>query len=441
MKRKINLQFILITFMAVITTVMLSVCVFYESFKTEILNDMKIYTRVLKTTGVFALSDNEEAYSNIKSKDVRITLISKDGTVIYDDEVDAETMNDHSGREEVKEALKYGEGQAVRASETLDENNFYYAVRLENGNVLRTAKDAESIWSIFLKLAPSIMLIIAALFMVIIVITHYLTKSIVEPIEKMANSMEDMGDIHTYKELQPFIDTIKKQHEDIMKNARMRQEFTANISHELKTPLTSISGYSELIENGMATDKDITRFATAIHKNSNRLLTLINDIIRLSELDVTESEPVMEDVNIYQIARTAVDMLQVQADKHGVEVRLEGTSGVAPANKTMIEELIYNLTSNAIKYNKQGGKVWVIVEADRLTVTLTVKDTGIGIPEEHQGRVFERFYRVDKSRSKLTGGTGLGLAIVKHVVAQHDARIELESEEGKGTEISVIFNK
>ena len=243
----------------------------------------------------------------------------------------------------------------------------------------------------------------------------------------------------------PFLNTIQQQHEDIMKSAKIRQEFTANVSHELKTPLTSISGYSELIENGMASAGDVQRFAGEIHKNAQRLLTLINDILRLSELDDSE-RPVaatFETVDLYDIAKNCVNMLALNAEKHQVHVEMLGTSCLMDGNKQMLEELIYNLCDNAIRYNNQGGSVQVSIQEINETsqVELIVKDTGIGIPKEHQSRIFERFYRVDKSRSKSTGGTGLGLAIVKHIVSQHQAEIRLESETGIGTTIRIVFHK
>ncbi len=213
------------------------------------------------------------------------------------------------------------------------------------------------------------------------------------------------------------------------------------MSHELKTPLTAISGYAELIENGMAEKEDVTRFAGEIHRNSKRLLTLINDTIRLAELDAMEKTIEFEDVDLYEIAVNCVNMLQISAEKHQVQISLSGERCILYANKNMMEELVYNLCDNAIRYNNTGGSVQVQVREGQEQVELSVRDTGIGIPEKSQKRVFERFYRVDKSRSKQTGGTGLGLAIVKHIIAQHNAQITLTSEVGKGTEVKVIFLK
>ena len=348
-------------------------------------------------------------------------------------------MDNHKDRPEIESALKNGEGSDVRKSSTLNKSTYYYAVLLDDGQVLRIAKEASSVWNIFIKVLPLILGIIILMLFSVGIITHYITKSIVKPVEELANNIDEIKDIKTYKEIQPFIDTIKKQHEDIVKNSHVRQEFTANVSHELKTPLTSISGYSELIENGMATQEDTIRFAGEIHKSSQRLLTLINDIIELSELDSSESKVAMETVNIYDIAKNCVEMLKFNAKDHGVNLKFEGTPCNITANKMMMEELVYNLLSNAIRYNREGGSATVRVNKILDRVNLEVLDTGIGISKENQKRIFERFYRVDKSRSKSTGGTGLGLAIVKHILIKHNAQLELESTEGKGTHITVIF--
>ena len=221
----------------------------------------------------------------------------------------------------------------------------------------------------------------------------------------------------------------------------MRQEFTANVSHELKTPLTAISGYVELIANGMAKGEDARRFASEIHVSSDRLLSLINDIIKLAELDEAEQEFDLEQVELYQLAQGCLDMMDIEAAKQGILLQIEGEPCTILANRALIDELLYNLCSNAIRYNNQGGSVTVTTAHKNGGVILSVKDTGIGIPKEHQERVFERFYRVDKSRSKQSGGTGLGLAIVKHIVAQHHAEMNLESEPGRGTKVEIFFHR
>ncbi len=438
MKRKINARFVLLTVMSVILTLVLATVAYYELFKKEVLADLRSYTYVLEHAGVFDDMTAVKEYT-LSDTDVRITLIDPDGAVRYDSQADAADMDNHENRPEIAEALRSGSGEAIRHSDTIGRNLFYYAARLDNGSILRVGKESGSIWAIFAGILPWIAGIGAGLILIGLVLSHYLTMQLLEPIERMANDMDHLDSMTVYKEMIPFTTKIRKQHEDIIKNAKMRQDFTANVSHELKTPLTAISGYSELIENGMATDADVQRFAGEIHKNSKRLLTLINDIIRLSELDVTEHDLTTQEVDLYEIARTCVDMLQVNGEKHDISISLLGTSCTINANREMMEELVYNLCDNAIRYNNAGGsvKVWV-TKADGHTV-LSVKDTGIGIPKEDQERIFERFYRVDKSRSKSTGGTGLGLAIVKHIVEQHNAKLEIDSKLGEGTEIRVIF--
>ena len=438
MKKKINVQFMIIASLAILSTLGLVIGTFYELFKNQVFEDLRTYTYILKN--IVELESVEE--NNSRSIDnLRITIVNRDGTVSYDSTVDTNSMDNHSNRPEIQKALKNGEGEAIRKSETLQNSTFYYAVLMENGSVLRVAREADNIISIFANVAPVMIEITVMLIMLCLVLSHFLTKSIVKPIEQMAQDMEHMKTVKTYEELQPFVTMINRQHEDIVRNANMRQDFTANVSHELKTPLTSISGYAELIENGMASEADVQRFSKEIHKNAKRLLTLINDIIKLSELDAIENSIYFEKVNLYDMAETCVNMLQVNAEKHNVSLLFSGTPCTITANKDMIEELMYNLCDNAIRYNVPEGMVWLEVKEEYGKVVLRVKDTGIGIPAEHQERIFERFYRVDKSRSKSTGGTGLGLAIVKHIVAKHEAKIELNSEVGKGTEITIYFEK
>ncbi len=216
---------------------------------------------------------------------------------------------------------------------------------------------------------------------------------------------------------------------------RIRREFTANVSHELKTPLTSISGYAELIATGMARTEDIPDFAERIRRESNRMLALVSDIIKLTELDERGMAQATEAVDLYALAAESIENLRSAAMLRGVTIHLSGAKMFVNGNRTLLSELIYNLVDNAIRYNRDNGTVAVRVSNN----VLTVRDTGIGIPKAHQNRIFERFYRVDKSRSKATGGTGLGLAIVKHICEQHHAAISLSSREGIGTEITITF--
>lgn len=439
MKKKINAHFLIIAALAILLTLVLSITIFYDLMKKDVVENLKIYANVMVDTGMLTDKNSSELVITSDSN-LRVTVVNGDGSVIYDNNADVGAMDNHGERPEIVEAFETGEGQSIRHSTTMDKNTYYYAVKLADGRVLRVAKEAGSIFSVMKSVFPIIGVMAVVLFVLCLILANLLTKTFMKPIEQLANNLDSTEAVVPYKEMVPFINTIQKQHEDILKSSKMRQEFTANVSHELKTPLTSISGYSELIANGMAADKDVTRFAGEIHRNSNRLLTLINDIIRLSELDVIDGNVQFELVNLYTVASNCVSMLQVNAENHDVTISVTGKPYEVYANKEMIEELVYNLCDNAIRYNNKGGRVDVFVGKEADKIVLSVKDTGIGIPAEHQDRVFERFYRVDKSRSKLTGGTGLGLAIVKHIVAQHNADMELHSETGKGTEIKISFS-
>lgn len=439
MKKKIHLHFMLITAIAILSTVFFSLWVSYDMIKDQVVDEIRSYAFLLRD-----INTNEkiswENFNSIKD-DLRITVVSEDGTVMYDNYADKTQMDNHAGREEIQEALADGEGFAIRNSDTLSENLFYCAVRIEDNAVVRVSKQASNAWGVLLRLIPLVSCIAILLFVLCAVLAKFITDRLIAPVENVADHMDHLEDVEIYEELRPFVATIQRQHEDILKSATMRQDFTANVSHELKTPLTSISGYAELMENNLVDAEHMTSFAKAIHQNADRLLTLINDIIRLSELDAVQEAPEFEELDLYKIAENCVQMLDVNAKNHNVKILINGSSQMIYANKQMMEELVYNLCDNAIRYNRQDGSVEVDVYLSKRGVVLTVKDTGIGIPLEHQERIFERFYRVDKSRSKETGGTGLGLAIVKHIAVVHDAALELVSEPGVGTQIQVIFRK
>lgn len=439
MKNKINLEFFMVALMAVLLTLGLVVAVCYQVFQRQVMEDLRSYAQILNSVWP---EEREDVETSIKQMgNLRLTVIGQDGQVVYDSEADEDSMENHSARPEIRQAFKNGEGKSIRKSETVDQDTFYYALRLDNGDVLRVAREAGSVWSMLNRTVPALICVCLVILLLCFILSYFLSKSLMYPIERMAADIDNYEEDMVYEELRPFVATIKKQHEDVLQNARIRQEFTANVSHELKTPLTAISGYSELIENGMAKGEEASRFAKEIHHSSNRLLTLINDVIHLSELDSMQVEDPKEPVDLYEVARSCLDMLQFQAEKHQVNLALLGVSCTVYSTKQKMEELVYNLCDNAIRYNNEGGSVYVTVRPSGKKVILSVKDTGIGIPKEHQERIFERFYRVDKSRSKSTGGTGLGLAIVKHIIAGSGASIELDSDEGKGTEIRVIFHQ
>ena len=493
-----------------------------------------------------------EYFENFDSSIFRFTLVSSDGSVLYDSQAKAGEMENHLEREEISEALKDGSGSSARYSSTLTERTFYEATRLENGNVLRISVSQITVGALILGMLPAICAIILISVVVALIMSHKMAKSIVKPLNEL--DLENPAENETYEELTPILTKINKQHKQITRqmselkqksdefeqitasmneglvlldkkgivlsiNAaakklfsadetavgrdfltldrstdmsraiekaldgkraefreerngseyqfvinrtesdgktvgivilcfdvtetafaeRNRKEFTANVSHELKTPLQSIIGSAELLENGLVKPEDTKRFVGNIKNEATRLVSLINDIIRLSQLD-EDSEPATESVDLYDVANEVVEILTVSAAKKQVELHLNGEPCVMNGIRRYLYEIIYNLCDNAIRYNKDGGKVIVDLKNKDSNIILSVSDTGIGIPAEHQSRIFERFYRVDKSHSKETGGTGLGLSIVKHAVAYHGGKIKLESTVNVGTTITVCFD-
>ena len=439
MKKKIFKYFACMITVAILATTLLLSWVNYEMFKGRVMDDLEAYGRM------FAVEMNGEAETQSAlhslEEDIRVTLVHADGTVYYDNFADPNAMDNHANRPEIRQALENGSGSDIRNSSTVDQSAFYYAVRLKNGDVMRLAQEASNIWSVYFRSMPLIMLLAAGMACVSLYLARLLTARLVQPIERMTAHLNNVSGVARYPELEPFMDMIEQQHEEILRSANMRVEFTANVSHELKTPLTSISGYAELIESGMAQGEQAKTFAAEIHKSANRLLTLINDIIRLSQMDAPMPDLKFEPVDLAQIATNTFEQLEMSARKADVTLQLDAKPAMVEADRQMMDELLYNLCDNAIRYNVHGGSVKLEVRPIRDKVIVCVQDTGIGISPENQEHVFERFYRVDKSRSKATGGTGLGLAIVKHIAVKHNAQIELESELGRGTRISVIFER
>lgn len=498
----------------------------------------------------------------------RVTLIATDGTVIYDTDADPASMESHADRPEFVDALKNGTANGKRSSGTFGETLFYYARRLDDGDVLRLSVPNNRMAPVLITSGVSALLLGGGLIIAAAILSGKLTTKITAPVRMLAADLADPDkpditpgatvDDRIYPEFRPLVEKIRLQQKEIKRqlarvgkeknrlatiinnmdegllildnslgvimvnesacgligspmsrseavgkplrevcpsseicecieradsmnvsldgrclqlhvnhvvsNAeqvgrialilditerseieRIKQEFTANVSHELKTPLTSISGYAELIETGMASGEDAKLFAGRIRRESARMLTLISDIIKLSQLDEETDGEGFEPVELYSVAEECMDVLEISAERHKVTLSLDGSHCELMGSASELSELVYNLIDNAIRYNRPGGSVRVKIDIDPAgcpsgaVAVLSVSDTGIGIAKEHIGRVFERFYRVDKSRSKETGGTGLGLAIVKHVAERHGAKLEVESVVGEGTTVRVIF--
>ena len=517
---------------------------FNQSQVNQLKEELSLVAKSVDDVGI-------EYFDNFDSSLFRFTLISPDGTVLYDSQVDANEMDNHLEREEIAEALKNGKGSSARYSSTLTERTFYEATRLENGNVLRVSINQVTVGALVLGMLPAICAIILVSVVVAIIMSNKMATSIVKPLNEL--NLDQPTNNNAYEELAPILTKLHKQHKQIDSQLSMlkeksdelnqimasmneglvlldkkgnvlsmndaakklfgiehipvgrdfltvdrspemnraikkaydgkhsefretrngsqyqfilnrtesegktiglvilcldvtdaalaeqnRKEFTANVSHELKTPLQSIIGCAELLENGLVKPEDTSHFIGNIKNEATRLVSLINDIIRLSQLD-EDSEIATESVDLVEVANEVAEVLSASAAKKQVQISVNGDSCAINGVRRYLYEILYNLCDNAIRYNNAGGKVDVSVKRDGENIVVSVSDTGIGIPPEHHSRIFERFYRVDKSHSKETGGTGLGLSIVKHAVAYHHGKLKLDSTPGKGTTITITF--
>lgn len=534
-----------------ITVIPITVSFCTDTVKKELRTEAEFLLHGIDTVGYEYLIDTAQ-------KGNRVTLIAPDGTVNFDNSASPTDMENHLDREEIQKAMEDGEGYSVRHSTTLDHVKVYYAVRLNDGSVLRVSGSAVSIGDLIMRLSPAAFIILVAALVISVLFALNTSKRITGELEKI--DLEHPSEQTALVELRPILKRITEQSqlitrqmeelrlrrhefesitqnmddgliiiderarilssnkiadtllgikiseageqftlnnsvqhfstnkkvrqtisasllgtkgealittdektyrmiaEPVMldgsvsgvailmldetekeKREELRREFTSNISHELKTPLTSISGFAELIRSGIAGD-NVQHFADNIYKEAQRLIILVNDIIKLSRLDGKAPELNFIPTDLLKAAETVAERLRPVAEKSSITLSVSGSAETVTADGKLLDEIIYNLCDNAIKYGISGGKVDVTVEKrpdDR--VQLTVTDNGIGIPAEQLDRVFERFYRVDKSHSKSIGGTGLGLSIVKHGVACHQGEIMLESEFGKGTSVKVIF--
>lgn len=497
--------------------------------------------------------EGQDYFNELKMSNVRITWVDNQGKVLYDNESDAQIMDNHANREEIKEALKDGYGESVRYSKTLTTQSLYSAQRLDNGTVIRLSVTRHSILVLLFRMFQPLFLILVLAFLLSLWLSYSIAKSIVLPLNRL--DLDHPLENDAYEEISPLLRRIARHQKEVterevlieqrqsefdtiiskikegmilldnncriisinqaaqdilqtdqtclgkdmlqilrnlslnnwlekglqgrkqegilqlddahykvmvrpiqsedkvtglailffdvtdqLQAEQLRREFTANVSHELKTPLHLISGYSEMLASDVVAQKDVPQFAEKIHSESQRMIQLVEDIIKLSHLDESE-ELAMEPVNLYQISEEVLDSLSAKANERHINLHLLGEPAYITGNHALIHSLIYNLCDNAIIYNRDKGDVTVNVTSNEDDVVLTVQDTGVGIAKDEQERIFERFYRVDKSRSKKLGGTGLGLSIVKHAVNQHNADIKVESQLGLGTKMTVTFYK
>lgn len=413
----------------------------YNYFEQQIFNELENEATFIED---FILNHQYDEIRNFDTKN-RITLIHKNGEVFFDNKVDIQEMENHFTREEILGALQNKQAKVARFSSTMTEKTLYYAKLLSNQDILRISCNQHSVAVLVLGMSQSLLIMFVIAIIICAVIAKFVSKKIVEPLNKI--NLENPEDTNVYQELKPFTHRISEENFEKEQREELRQQFSANVSHELKTPLTSISGFAEILKNG-GTDEQTTKdFANTIYEETQRMISLVNDIIKLSKLDEKSISQEKEEINLTELSKEVITPLLPVAEKKNVKIDLEAENQVfINGVRSVIFEMIYNLVENAIKYNKNDGKVIVKVSkisenpsSKKQTVVLSVSDTGIGIPKNEQERIFERFYRIDKSRSKESGGTGLGLSIVKHGAKYHNAKVTLSSQEGKGSTFTIYF--
>lgn len=429
--------------LSVVLTFLAASIVMYDKFSVSMrqsVRDEVEYIRAgMDAAGIDYLQEN------VKDINVtRITVTDSEGNVIYESNAEAEEMENHGERPEMIQAREEGYGEVVRFSETLSEQTFYCATKLENGNILRVARTTDSVFMTLFSSFTLLGLITLGILILEVILVQRQTEDLIKPINELdlENPLKDVK----YEELRPLLGRVDQQNRQIVRQMQelkeaeaMRREFSANVSHELKTPLMSISGYAELMMNGMVGEDKIPEFSGRIYHEASRLSSLVSDIIQLSRLDEKNSDMPFEAVDIYELAEDIVMHLRMAAEKKEIELLLEGERVVVRGVRQVLYEMFYNIADNAIRYTDAGGRVLVFAGQKERHPCYSVEDNGIGIPKNEQKRIFERFYRVDKSHSRQTGGTGLGLSIVKHGASLHKAKINLESEPGKGTKMELVF--
>ena len=444
MKQRILNHTSVMIVLTVLLTFIVACFVMYDKFDANMKNGVRDEAEYVKV----GLEKSGDSYLNENvgtATDTRITLTDSDGNVLYDSEADASKLPNHSDRPEFVQAMENGTGEVVRYSETLSKQTFYYAVKLSDGRILRVAKTTDSVFHTLMTSFTLLGLLMILIILAEFVLAQWQTKKLIEPINNL--DLERPLDNVCYEELRPLLVRVDQQNkqiasqlEELKKTEAVRREFSANVSHELKTPLMSISGYAELMMNGMVRPENIADFSGRIYKEANRLGNLVADIIQLSRLDEQQDGSVsMESVELDELAEDVYHNLQEHAGKKKISLEYHGEPATVQGVRHVLYEMLYNIADNAVRYTNPGGHIRIYVGKKGGKPFYRVEDDGIGIPKSEQKRIFERFYRVDKSHSRQTGGTGLGLSIVKHGATLHHAKINVDSDLGKGTKMELLF--
>lgn len=436
MRNRIQKSMIFVVTMSLLISYILVTLVIYRQAldirRSELVQEAEYIRAAIDISG-------EEYFGTMDkvSKNTRVTWIDKDGKVLYDTGDDQETLANHKSRKEFKEALANGSGQDIRMSDSKGQEMYYYALKMDDSSVLRVSKGMDTVWNTAFMILPYMIAIGVMMACVAWFMTRHQVKRLIAPINNL--DLEEPLENDVYEELHPLLERIDRQNKEKAAIEQMRREFSANVSHELKTPLMSISGYAELMMNGMVPADHIQEFSGRIYHESIRLSNLVADIIQLSRLDESNSEVPFEEVDLYELAEDVRNNLRHPAGKKNISLELAGSTEKIQGVRHVLYEMLFNIADNAVRYTEQNGHVRIMVGNRKGHPFYCVADDGIGIPKSEQGRIFERFYRVDKSHSRQTGGTGLGLSIVKHGATLHHAQINVESEQGVGTRMEIVF--
>ena len=437
---------LLVVLVTVVLCGALAVWALYDSIGVKEQRDLK-NSLLLIEQSLPQIQDRGAYLSSLGNDDIRVTWIDKNGVVLYDSRTpDPSTLDNHADRAEVKEARSKGEGQSSRYSSTLFEVTYYHALLLDDGTILRLSSSHRDVMSVLESLVIPGILIIIFLVIAVLFVANWIARRTMTPLSEINLDSPPQGGI--YKELEPLFTRMREQREEIEQRTKEAEEsrraFVANVSHELKTPLTVIAGYAELLKEEMVAPEDLKRVSTLIHEEAGYMRDLVDDILTLSKLDeYTSTGNTSDHAVLVDLARVSTEVLArltpfAEQNEIATDLSCVGDVKILGIEK-IITSIIFNLSENAIRYNRPGGSMSITIDGSDDEVSLNVSDTGFGITPEDQPRVFERFYRVDQTHSRETGGTGLGLAIVKHGAFYHKAAITLESVVDEGTTITVVF--